>query len=286
MLTVYFTKGLPACGKSTWAKEFQQNHPEMTIKRINKDDLRAMLDNGKWSGNNEKFVLRARDMLILAALDNGHHIIVDDTNLHPKHEDAIRELIKGKAELEVVDFTHVDVDICLARDRNRPNYVGEKVIRKMYNQFLMKPVEPIVQDDNLPLAVICDLDGTLALMNGRGPFDWKECIYDKLNKNVDVVVSNFVDSFSECHLLIVSGRDSVCEEETRDWLEKNDIHPDQLFMRAQGDMRKDVIVKKEIFDNHIRGKYNVIAVFDDRNQVVEFWRSMGLTVFQVADGDF
>jgi len=31
---------------------------------------------------------------------------------------------------------------------------------------------------------------------------------------------------------------------------------------------------------------DIFAVFDDRQQVVDMWRDNGLTVFQVADGDF
>jgi hypothetical protein len=57
-------------------------------------------------------------------------------------------------------------------------------------------------------------------------------------------------------------------------------------MRETGDRRKDSIIKKEIFDRHIRDVYNIEFVLDDRNQVVELWRSLGLTCLQVADGDF
>jgi hypothetical protein len=57
-------------------------------------------------------------------------------------------------------------------------------------------------------------------------------------------------------------------------------------MREYGDQRKDSIVKAEIFDQEIRGRYHVVAVFDDRDQVVRMWRSLGLTVFQVAEGNF
>ncbi|MFN5657022.1 MAG: AAA family ATPase, partial [Pseudanabaena sp.] len=56
MLTVYFTIGLPASGKSTWAKEKVNKSPNI-IKRVNKDELRAMLDNSYFSKGNEKFVL-------------------------------------------------------------------------------------------------------------------------------------------------------------------------------------------------------------------------------------
>jgi hypothetical protein len=46
------------------------------------------------------------------------------------------------------------------------------------------------------------------------------------------------------------------------------------------------VVKLEIFDREIRERYYVVGVFDDRNKVVSMWRSLGLTVYQVADGDF
>jgi len=59
-----------------------------------------------------------------------------------------------------------------------------------------------------------------------------------------------------------------------------------LFMRATGDQRRDHIVKEEIFDREIRGRYHVVGVFDDRAQVVRMWRSLGPTVFQVAEGNF
>jgi hypothetical protein len=57
-------------------------------------------------------------------------------------------------------------------------------------------------------------------------------------------------------------------------------------MRHTKDLRKDSIVKGEIYDSVIAPNYNVFFVLDDRNQVVDFWRSKGLTCFQVAPGDF
>jgi hypothetical protein len=57
-------------------------------------------------------------------------------------------------------------------------------------------------------------------------------------------------------------------------------------MRKEGDVRKDAIVKGEIYEKNINGKYNVLFVLDDRNQMVEMWRGLGLTCLQVADGDF
>lgn len=280
MLKIYLTRGLPASGKSTWAKHEIDFNPGM-YKRVNKDDLRMMLDNNNWRKSNEKFVLKVRDMLILAALEEGKHVIVDDTNLHPKHEINIKQLVKGKAKVTIKDFTDVSFKTCIDRDLRRPNSVGEKVIMDMYNQFL-KP-EPVVyeEDESLPSAMIVDIDGTLAMMNNRSPFDWKNVGEDKLNCAVNGLIN---DTYS--NVILLSGRDSICRDETEKWLFDNSVIYGKLYMRAEGDNRKDTIVKKELFENHIRGKYNVTAVLDDRNCMVELWRSMGLTCFQVADGDF
>src|SRR5215472_7117771 len=98
MLRVTILKGLPASGKTTWAMaEIKQSNG--ALKRVSKDDLRAMLDGGKWSGANEKFILIARDRLILAALEAGYSVVVDDTNLADKHLLHIQELVRGKAEV-------------------------------------------------------------------------------------------------------------------------------------------------------------------------------------------
>src|SRR5258708_7798095 len=112
MLTVTITKGLPASGKSTWAKSVIGDNPGK-YKRINKDDLRRMLDNSRWSSGNENHILRVRDSLILLSLEAGYHVIVDDTNLDPKHEQRITELVKLKAvQVVVKDFTDVPLEEC------------------------------------------------------------------------------------------------------------------------------------------------------------------------------
>ena len=57
-------------------------------------------------------------------------------------------------------------------------------------------------------------------------------------------------------------------------------------MRPAGDRRRDSIVKAELFDRKVRDEYRVLVVLDDRKQVVDMWRSLGLTCLQVAEGDF
>lgn len=282
MKRIILTKGLPASGKTTYAKKLLKEGAG-AYKRVNKDDLRAMLDDGKWSGSNERFVLAVRDMIIREALKSGKHVIVDDTNLNPIHETHIQEMFKAEAMVEIADFTDVPVEECIERDRKRTvGHVGEKVIKDMYKKYL-KPDNKVPVDHALPPAIICDIDGTLAIMDGRSPFEWLRVKEDKVNR----VIKDLLARFDEVTTIImVSGRDSVCRELTTQWLEENGIRFNALYMREQYDARKDSIVKREIFDNHIRGKFNVKFVLDDRNQVVEMWRDLGLTCLQVAEGDF
>jgi predicted kinase len=281
MLTVYFTIGLPASGKSTWAKAKVDKSPN-AVKRVNKDELRAMLDNSYFSKGNEKFVLNIQDQIIKAALEEGKHVIVDNTHLAPKHEARIRELIKGLAVLEIVDFRHVALETCIKRDLSRFNSVGEKVIRDMYNQFIAPPrnLKPVHNPD-LPDAIICDLDGTLALIGDRSPYDGASCEKDFVNEPVRSILQKSGNA-----IVFVSGREDKSKPQTLAWLEKHGISFDALHMRKSGDMRKDSIVKQEIYEEFILDKYNVAFVLDDRDQVVRVWRDLGLTCLQVDYGDF
>ncbi|MBD2179131.1 AAA family ATPase [Pseudanabaena sp. FACHB-1998] len=273
--------GLPASGKSTWAKNKVDKAPN-SIKRVNKDELRAMLDNSYHSKGNEKFVLDMQDQIIKAALENGKHVIVDNTHLSPKHEARIRELIKGLAGLEIVDFRHVPLETCIERDLKRFNSVGEKVIRDMYNQFIAPPraAKPAHNPD-LPDVILCDLDGTIALIGDRSPYDAAKCEQDLVNEPVRSILET-----SGKMVIFVSGREDKYKPQTLAWLAKHQISFDGLYMRKSGDQRKDSIVKKELYDEFILDKYNVAFVLDDRDQVVRVWRDLGLTCLQVDYGDF
>jgi predicted kinase len=136
MLKILMLRGLPASGKSTYAKELLVKYPGQ-YKRVNKDDLRNMLDGGKWSKENEQFILVLRDLIIINVICvQQKNVIVDDTNLAPIHLEHIKQLIGTNAIVEVKDFTAVPLEECIRRDKTREASVGEKVIRGMYNQFL------------------------------------------------------------------------------------------------------------------------------------------------------
>lgn len=141
-----------------------------------------------------------------------------------------------------------------------------------------------------PSAFLVDLDGTLALMNGRSPYD-ESCVDQDLpNRPVICVVEALVERGMVP--IFMSGRTEGCRKDTEFWLMSHvRLWPVRdvgilLHMRAADDQRPDHVVKLELFDRHVRDQWNVRVVLDDRNSVVKMWRSIGLTVLQVADGDF
>lgn len=254
--------------------------------RVNKDDMRAMLHDGKWTKGNEKFVLKLRDHIVSSALADGKNVVVDDTNFAPFHEETLKQIAKdNKAAFEVV-FIDTPLDECIARDLKRANSVGERVIRRMYDDYLKPEPAAVEYDPSLFDAVICDIDGTLAHMVNRGPYDTSKYLDDEV---VDVVRWAFgrltPDDPTVCRI-IMSGRSDEFRADTEQWLAEHSITYAKLLMRPAGDVRKDSIVKRELYEQHVKGKYNVRLVLDDRNQVVDMWRDLGLTCFQVAPGDF
>jgi predicted kinase len=303
-LTVTICKGIPGSGKSTWAKKVCAES-EGKIKRVNKDDLRAMVDTGKHSAKREKFVLELRDTIIRHSLSSGLSVIVDDTNLHDKHEIAIRDIVaKEFPDVDVVindSFLQVPIMTCIDRDKKRSGkaQVGFKVILRMAKQagICTKGINAwkLAKCDNdreykeynpkLIDCVICDLDGTLSLMHGnRTPYEAAKCISDKLNVPVGRMLTDYRQLGVK--ILLFSGRSDAGLESTKQWLVNNGVIYDELVMREDGDFRNDGIIKEEMFNAHVKDKYNVRFVLDDRDMVVKKWRSMGLLTLQVFEGDF
>ena len=282
MKKVILTKGLPASGKSTYAKALVDESPN-SYKRINNDDLRKMLDNAHYSHSMEKFIKKAVDALVLLALEEGKHVILDNTHLSESSVNRIKELVKGKAEVIIEDkFLEVPLETCIKNDLKRLESVGKDVIVNMWEKYV-KTTNPIIQDKSLPNAIIVDIDGTLAHMKNRSPFDWNRVDEDE----VDEIIKGIVNAYDNLGTIIVmSGRDSICRDKTIKWLEDNNIKYDMLFMRAIGDNRKDSIVKKELFDNNVKDKFYVEYVLDDRDTICATWRDMGLKCLQVAPGNF
>lgn len=134
-------------------------------------------------------------------------------------------------------------------------------------------------------AIIVDLDGTLADMGERRPYDFMDCGNDQPHPHIVKLVRSY-KLVQRVYVLIVSGRKEQCRFITQSWLRAWGVPWDALFMRPDDDNRPDDVFKLELFEREIGPQYNIDFVLDDRNKVVRMWRGIGLPCLQVAEGDF
>lgn len=143
MKKIILTRGIPASGKSTWAKQEVLKDPEHSI-RINRDDLRNM-SGQYWVPAREDYITTCRNQLLNIAVYMGFNtIILDAMNLNPKDVDYISMIVNNfnkalegdnQYKMEFKDFTNVSLNVCIKRDSKRENSLGEKVIRGIFNKY-------------------------------------------------------------------------------------------------------------------------------------------------------
>lgn len=292
---VIITRGLPASGKSTFARDWVAEDPENRV-QVEKDQIRKntkLFKDGTYNHKrgDESIVVKERDRQIRDALDANKSVIVSDTNLVKKHVSQISSIAREyQAEVEVKDFLDVPLAELIERDSKRENSVGEQVIRKMFHTQVktMSTFYPWVEGREI--CIISDIDGTLTRgPKGRSPYDWKKVGNDDINPATAAIIDGiqFIhgrNGVGQVKTILFSGRDGSCRPETEAWLEKYDIEYDALYMRNEGDNRNDAEVKLELFNKYVRDKYNVLFILDDRPRVVRMWQDeLGLTVFAVGD---
>ena len=294
--TLTILVGCPASGKSTFAEWIVKTEPKTM--RVSRDEIRDSQFATFLEQDSESMISKMINEQVKILLQNGWNVLLD--NCHTKSE-YIDAHIKQFNTLANIDFKVFDIPFeeLIIRNAKRTRKVPKKVIEKMFQQLqhlktkfnfapirkVSKNLEYTTQNQTLPKAIICDLDGTLALMNGRNPFDASRCDEDLLNNPVANVLINYKNLGYK--IILLSGREDKYEAPTLRFLEIHKIEFDVLLMRKTADNRKDSIFKKEIFDAEIRDKYFVEFIIDDRNQVVDLWRNeLQLPCFQVYYGNF
>jgi predicted kinase len=293
-------RGLPGSGKSTFARKWVEEDPDWRV-RVNRDDIRFALYGKYWglSRHQEETVSTVEHATSTAALKAELSVIIDATNLKASTvKDWISAADRHKAEFVVVDI-ETPVEECIRRDKDRTErQVGEAVIRDFAKRYLTKGKFPPVPEalpkevakvgapyehtEGLPEVYLFDIDGTLARMHGRSPFAWHRVGEDKVIEDVARVARVLAE---RAPLVIFSGRDEVCKDITVEWLNNAQIPFKEIHMRPEGTDHPDDVMKLELFEAHLRGKYNVLGVFDDRLRVCRMWENLGLTLFRVGPLD-
>lgn len=295
--------GAPGSGKSTFARFLIR--VEDNWMRVCRDDFRAMhfasSNMSHWAEENLTLMM---DGAIEPMLRKKVNVVVDATHCKAEY---IKHYIHKFNHLVDIEFKLFDVSVqeiadrCDLRFKETGKFIPSQVQAKYISDFnhlketfdfskrIRKTerlqIEYQTIKEGLPKAIICDLDGTLALLNGRSAYDASKCDEDKLNVPVAKVLSLFKQA--DYNILLVSGREDKYMEPTKVFLEKHKVTYDLLMMRESGDYRKDSIIKKEIYRNHIEWNYTIEFVLDDRNQVVDLWRNeLKIPCFQVDYGDF
>lgn len=308
MSIIKITRGLPGSGKSTFAKAWVELQSYRRI-RVNRDAIRWTqgIREGVGTKAQEDLVSVIEKAIVVGAIKEGKDIIIDATHLN---DQRIRDWFKlakihGVTDVEVLDFD-VPVEVAIARDLHRKaeggRYVGAAVIEKMaeradignYGQLRKAPVfqanekfnrRPIAEfDPELPNAYIVDTDGTMANHLGvRNPYDTSRYEHDTLHENVAQTIWHLEMANT---IIGVSGRKEKFRQVTLDWWRSQArIQPDEFYFRKDDDDRSDDVIKAEIYEDHIRGRFNVVGVFDDRGRVLRMWRAKGFTTFAVGDTD-
>jgi len=285
MQKIIMLKGLPGSGKSTWAKEKVKQGGYL---RISMDDLRASAFGG-WSVKKEKACLRMRDDLVRFTIKEGKSAIVDATNLNPKHEYRLRALAEELGVPLVIndDFLKISPEECIERDLHRGEAaVGSKVIYDMYDKWVRPtPMKILEKEKDKRRCVVIDLDGTLAIrVSDRSYYDMT-----RVDEDVpDPLMSFLVDCLAEAgefyaDVVLLTGRSEEGRELTEKWLRDNCIDYDALYMRKEGDKRKDVEVKEEILKEQIMPKYAVVGAIDNSMRCATMYYDLGIITLKAGN---
>ena len=314
MSKLIILQGPPASGKTTWCNEYLSklsDEERKSVVIVSRDTIRQSTGT-YWVPEREDYITTLENTMIQEALKRGFTVISDATNLNPRTIDRLKALAaEFDAEIEFKEF-YIPFKVALERDRIRGEMasskdnvreaaghlsVGRKVLEGYYMRYYKeryikelyvdsREVDSMQKD--LPNAIICDLDGTVAIhRSGRSPFDYERVGEDEALRPMVLTLQALHDG--GVYIIFLSGREDTgnCRVKTNLWIINNVMEDREfeLILRPKGDRRKGFIFKQEVYESQIKNSYNVINVFEDDPKCVRMWRGLHLQCSQAYDFD-
>lgn len=263
--------------------------------RISKDEIRRGLRGNRQDMNIEPLVSSVYDSTIEKALMRGFNVVLDTTNAHYSTLKKRLAYYKTLGIVNLIFMPNHPLDTLFSRNGYRPQdeRLPNEVVKSMWTKYQTTfakqdeliaeasarvPQEQVNYDDTLPDCVLIDFDDTISGKCDRGPFEWAKVGGDYPLKEM-ITLLNSLDSSVE--RIFVTGRSEACSKESAKWIDNHFVFNSAratplLLMRGKNDFRPAVEVKQDLYEEHIKNKYNVLAVFDDDSRVIEMFRAKGI----------
>ncbi len=306
--TLTIMVGVSGSGKSFLAKQWV-NKSRGELIRFNRDNIRAMLYvDVPWSKRNEDFTRKYEQAGVKLALRMGRNVVVDDTNCVVRTRHSWEEIARETQSIFRLVSMTTSLEECIARDAKRTGkeHIGEPIIKRQYKDFTSASLTPrnydlvptnrattdraALRSGEFPLrlpyapVVLVDMDGTMCNHIGvRSPFDESLVLNDAPWPSVVKMVQ---DLYATHNIIVVSGRNDTCAEDSNDWMKIHKVPVDYLLMRDVPSV-PDTEIKGRILDELLTviPLEKIDFVIDDRPRVINMWQRRGLKVRVVYQGE-
>lgn len=278
--TLFMLSGLPASGKSTYAKNLYDDltyHGE-EVYRVNKDLLRTMMHFDNWTYLNEKVIKDVEYRIAHNVLAGGSSVIIDDTNLPLQRNLTAYSDLASKLG---VNFEHHPMELqpfneYVLRDRARKNGVGKSVILSM-------ALRNNLFQHNSKGIILCDIDNTVSNAKWREPLiRGREKNWDKFysSSTEDAIIGEtfgFLKSlvYYGYTLVFLTGRPERYKNITESWLDKSLGLPYAgVIYRQNGDHSSTEHFKKKVLDKYFANNQlkEIVYVIDDYGPVLQMFK--------------
>lgn len=309
------TRGIPASGKSTWAKSWVAEDPTHRV-RFNWDDLRNMMG-PYWVPERENtgILKDLRSTFLLRMMEHQWDIVCDNMNLNPKEAEFFKREVdnfnstycwEGNAnnkepyEIEYRDF-FIPVEECIRRDSMRQNPIGEAIIKQTWNRYrtmictlenekVASRINPY--RDGFEKAIVFDLDATLSFnLTGR-PYWGEGCAEGIKNDTENTPLVNLFKTLQQngsYKMIVLTGREGTEDviNASEQWLTDHGIDTKEILFvfRPKGSKVKGTEYKLNTLKD-LRNTYDIEFVVDDSQKIVDVLRENGYTVLQPNEGKF